>query len=277
MASRRGEAADPALRTYLREISETPLLAPEKEVELAQRIARGDERARNQLIRANLRLVVSIAKQFTNRGLPLADLIEEGNLGLMHAVERFDPRQGARFSTYATYWIKQAIRRALTNKSKTIRLPAYMVETIAKWKQASARLVEELGREPTPAEVAKRLGISSRKLGIIRRALRATASPTQVPDMMWMFEDVLSDSRIPAPDQVLLDSEEREMLERLLNVIDKREAEILRLRYGMDTGEPMTLQQIGDRLHLARERVRQIENRALQKLKAIAAKKEALS
>ncbi len=272
MAAQYIDGADPALQAYLQEINRIPLLTPEEEIQVTRDVVDGRDGAREKMIRSNLRLVVSIAKKFVRRGLPLPDLIEEGNLGLMHAVERFDPNVGTRFSTYATYWIKQAVRRALANKAKTIRLPAYMVEIIARWKHTAAQLADELGREPAFEEVAEKLDISRRRLGIIRRALKvASASATNSPDMMWMFGDVLSDTRTPAPDANLFDEADREILKRLLGAIDKREAEILRLRYGLDSGEPMTLQEIGNRMSLARERVRQIENRALQKLKMIAA------
>jgi len=275
MAARHSKGADPALQTYLEEINRIPLLTPEEEIQVTRAVVAGDDAAREKMIRSNLRLVVSIAKRFVRRGLPLADLIEEGNLGLMHAVERFDPDVGVRFSTYATYWIKQAIRRGLANKAKTIRLPAYMVEIVARWKHTAAQLADEIGREPAFHEVAEKLNISPRKLGIIKRALKvASASTAHAPDMMWMFGDVLSDTRTRAPDANLFDEADRETLKRLLNAIDKREAEILRLRYGLDSGEPMTLQEIGNRMSLARERVRQIENRALHKLKMIAAQEE---
>jgi RNA polymerase primary sigma factor len=267
--------ADPALQTYIGELSQFPLLSREQEVSLGRRIASGDEQARQQLIRANLRLVVSVAKKFQHKGLSLLDLIEEGNIGLMHAVERFNPESGFKFSTYATWWIKQAVRRGLADKAKTVRVPAYMVELVAKWRQAASRLAEELGREPTAADIAKRLRLSSRKVAAVRRALKASATATSAsPDLMWMFADMLPDEKTRSPEEDAELQSDAEWLKRLLNVIDEREAEILRLRYGLDTGEPMTLQQISNRMGLARERVRQIENKALHKLKAIVARKE---
>jgi len=258
---------DSGLRTYLKEIEQYTLLSREEEAELGHRISRGDTEARNHMIRSNLRLVVRIAREFASSGLPMADLIAEGNIGLMKAVERFDPDEGSRFSTYATWWIRQTIRRAIQTSAPTVRVPGYMVELISKWKRASQQLTAELGRPPTTAEMADKLEMSPKQIGVIRRALRAShSSPESSPDMMWLFEDVLVDKRGKPPDQDLLEESEHEMIERCLAAIDAREAELLRLRYGLETGKPMTLQEIGDRMGITRERVRQLEAEALRKL-----------
>jgi len=263
--------ADPVLQTYLREISRVPLLTHEEEVDLARRVGRGDKAARQHLIRANLRLVVSIAKKFRRKGLPLADLIEEGNLGLMRAVERFDPESGNRFSTYATWWIKQAIRRAIADKGKTVRVPAYMVELLSKWRRTAAELAGQSGHAPGALEIAEKLRLSNRKLAAVRRALNASSTSLNVAqDLMWMFGDLLADDKVQPPEHEAITRNNAEWVRQLLSCIDEREEEILRLRYGIDTGVPMTLQDIGNRLALARERVRQIEAQALRKLKAMA-------
>ena len=271
--------ADPVLQTYIHEISLVPLINREQEVVLGRRIAKGDDQARQQLIRANLRLVVSIAKNFQRKGLSLLDLIEEGNIGLMHAVERFNPESGFKFSTYATWWIKQAIRRAVADKGKTIRVPAYMVELVAKWRQADSTLRKDLSREPSPSEIARYLKLSNRKLTAVKRALHASAtSSSSAPDLMWMFADLLPDEKTRPPEEDAELRSSAEWLRSLLVDIEPRESEILKLRYGLgegkDEGQPLTLQEIGDRMHLARERVRQIENKALKKLKDKVALKE---
>src|SRR5690348_6832514 len=198
----RSEAVQSPLETYLREINETPLLNAEQEKELAYRIEDGDNEARDQMVRANLRLVVNIARGYTGKGLGLQDLIEEGNLGLLRAVEGFDPRMETRFSTYASYWIKQSIKRALVNTAKTIRIPAYMVELLAKWRRASAKLQEELGRAPTQEEVAKSLNLPKKKLNIIKKAIRVynSAPQTDQPETGWSIDEMLMDARSKTPD-----------------------------------------------------------------------------
>ena len=259
--------SEPSLQTYLREIDEVPLLSAEEEHTLARRVSRGDAKAREHMIRANLRLVVSIARKYTHRGLGLMDLIAEGNLGLLRAVERFDAEAGFRFSTYATWWIKQAIRRALSSKVKTIHVPAYMVELVTKWKHAASELTARLGREPTSEEVAKAIRISPKRAQLIKRALRACDATVGSSDgSAWVFTDLLADQRFPPPEDVAFDHYEREKIDRLLSSIDEREAEVLRLRYGLTDGNPRTLREIGERLRITRERVRQIENEALRKL-----------
>ena len=228
----------------------------------------GNEEARSRMISSNLRLVVSIAKNYVNRGLPFTDLIAEGNIGLMKAVERFQPEADCRFSTYATWWIKQAIRRAITNTVKTVRIPAYMVETIAHWKQAASSLTAQLGRAPTVEEIAKEIDLSPDNATVIKRILSATITATQPVslDMLCSLNDVIEDRATPRPDEQFFDEVERQHLHELLDCITPREAKVLRLRYGLDDDSPLTLEQIGDRLGLTRERIRQIENEALNKL-----------
>ncbi len=264
----KGEAAQSPLETYLREINETPLLSAEEERELARRIAEGDPVARDHMVRANLRLVVNIARGYVGKGLGLQDLIEEGNLGLLRAVEGFDPEVGTRFSTYASYWIKQSIKRALINCSKTIRIPAYMVELLSKWRRASARLSEELGRAPTQEEVGRVLGLPRKKLPIIKKAIQIYNSTPQSDqaDSGWSLGDMVMDERLKAPDEELLDHDVLSTVLELLDNLDTREATVLRMRFGLGDSEAHTLKEIGAELGLTRERVRQIETEALAKL-----------
>ena len=259
------------LQVYLREINQFPLLSPAEEIKLAKRIARGDPEARTRMILSNLRLVVSIAKKYAHRELPLMDLIEEGNIGLLRAVEGFKPSEGCRFSTYATWWIKQAIRRALINTGKTIRIPAYMVELIARLKGVYSRLEAQLGRPPTWDEVARKMKISPERIAAIKRAMRTgLASVGEADeDLVWPLSDRVEDERIKRPDEELFDADEKEKMIKLLDVIDEREAAILRMRFGIDRGERMTLKAVGKKLHLTRERVRQIQKAALARLNAI--------
>jgi RNA polymerase primary sigma factor len=267
---RRPNAAAPQspLETYLREINETPLLSPEDEQELAVAIGEGDPHARDRMVRANLRLVVNIARGYTGKGLTLQDLIEEGNLGLLRAVEGFDPAMGTRFSTYASYWIKQSIKRALINSAKTIRIPAYMVELLSKWRRAGSRLTEELGRTPTPEEVARVLGLPRKKLPIIKKAIKIynLTPQTDQGDAGWSLGEMVMDERIRTPEDELVENDNLTHVLERLEIMDHREATVLKMRFGLENNEPRTLKEIGESLGLTRERVRQIETEALSKL-----------
>src|SRR5688572_14006221 len=236
--ARRGAASSvqSPLETYLREINETALLSAAEETDLAERIGAGDVAARDQMVRANLRLVVNIARGYTGKGLGLQDLIEEGNLGLLRAVEGFDPGVGTRFSTYASYWIKQSIKRALINSAKTIRIPAYMVELLSKWRRANARLTEELGRSPTPEEIARVLGLPKKKLPIIKKAIRIYNSTPQTDqsEAGWSLGEMVMDERMKSPDDALVEADVLNSVMGMLNDMDPREATVLRMRFGLD-------------------------------------------
>lgn len=266
--NRPSSAVQTPLETYLREINETSLLSANDEQELATAIGLGDSRARDRMVRANLRLVVNIARGYTGKGLSLQDLIEEGNLGLLRAVEGFDPGMGTRFSTYASYWIKQSIKRALINTAKTIRIPAYMVELLSKWRRATARLAEELGRTPTPEEIARVLGLPRKKLPIIKKAIRIYNSTPQTDqtEAGWSLGEMIQDDRLKSPEDELIDSDNLVHVMGMLDTMDHREATVLRMRFGLADNEPRTLKEIGESLGLTRERVRQIETEALAKL-----------
>lgn len=261
------------LQLYLRELDKTPLLSAEEERELGWAIINDNcPIARERMVKANLRLVVAIAKNYMGRGLSLNDLIEEGNIGLLRAVEGFDPSQGARFSTYGSWWIKQSIKRALINASQPIHIPAYMVELIAKWKVASRELSAELGREPTVEELALKMDLPVKKVRIIRRAVKAMKTPNQAPasnegDLMSMGE-MIADERAEMPEESMLRNDELTILRKLLESIDDREGQILKLRFGLDGEQPLTLKQIASVVGISRERVRQIVDEALTKLNA---------
>lgn len=256
------------LQIYLEQIKETPLLTREEEVELCRKIqADGCAVSRERMIKSNLRLVVSIAKHYNNRGLALQDLIEEGNIGLLKAVEAFDPEVGARFSTYASWWIKQGMRRSLIGARQPVHIPAYMIELIGKWRRAFPVLQEELGRPPTNQEMAHHLELPLKKVRIIRKAVQALKSTGQASDDEGStLAETLEDERTPTPAQNLLNADEIATIRELLEVIDKREAVILQLRFGLDGDEPLTLKEIGRLMGLTRERVRQVETDALRKL-----------
>ena len=261
---------DHGLDTYLADINEVPLLTAEQEIELALRIQQGDMAAREHMIRANLRLVVSIAKNYVNRGLQFMDLIEEGNIGLMKAVEKFDPEAGCRFSTYATWWIKQGIRRALVNTVKTVRVPSYMSEIVSRWKAMSMELTYLLGRAPTSSEIAEELELPPANWNVVRDTVTSNSQPTHSmnEDASSVLADSLEDTKTKTPEEEIFNAFEVQRLQELLEAIDEREAKILRMRFGIGEGnpQPMTLKAIGEQIGVTRERVRQMEQEAMRKL-----------
>ncbi len=259
------------LQLYLRELKDVQLLTADEEKELGWRIINDEcQESKERMITANLRLVVSISKNYAHRGLPLSDLIEEGNIGLIKAVEGFDPAQGARFSTYASWWIKQAIKRTLINAVQPIHIPAYMVDLIARWKHTTRKLEERFGRQPTVQELAEEMGLPVKKLLIVRRAVKAYHAPSQAPAKAGGEEsdlgDIFEDKRTSLPDLNVERKENHAIIARLLESIDERDARVLRLRFGLEGREPLTLKEIGEEVGLTRERVRQIEVEALKKL-----------
>jgi RNA polymerase primary sigma factor len=264
----RTDSVQSPLETYLREITEIPLLSADEEKQLAYRIAEGDCEARDYMVRANLRLVVNLARGYTGKGLSLQDLIAEGNFGLLRAIEAFDPSMNTRFSTYASFWIKQAIRRGLVNTAKTIRIPAYMVNLMTKWRRATAKLQEDMGRTPTPEEVAVSLRLSRKQLNIIRNCIDVNifAPKTDPSDSGLPLGEMLIDGRAKTPNAAMIDTDDRRQVLDQLDKMDQREATVLRMHFGLDDDHPKTLREIGERLGLTRERVRQIENEALCKL-----------
>lgn len=264
------------IKIYLREIGQTPLLTREDEVKLAAKIKRGRKDARDLMIRSNLRLVVKIAHDYSGLGLPLLDLISEGNIGLMKAVERFDPKKGGKLSTYASWWIKQSMKRALANQAKTIRLPVHLVDKIGKMRRAAIKLSEKLGRDPTDVELGKELGISSAKVSELRTVSIRPAS-LEAPigeDETTEFGEIIGDESALDPFETLKDKSTKQDITALLHKLDEREQLILRHRFALDGGKEQTLEEIGAALNVTRERIRQIQNIALRKLRKMMEKQE---
>jgi RNA polymerase primary sigma factor len=271
-----GYDGDTAIKLYLREIGQVKLLTPQEEIVLAARIKKGDKKAREQMIKANLRLVVKIARDYEGIGLPLLDLISEGNIGLMKAVERFDPKKGGKLSTYGSWWIKQSIKRALANQSKTIRLPVHLVDKISKMRRVAMKLQEELGREPTDEELAGELDMTPTRVRQMRLAAIRPAS-LDAPigdDESNNFSEVVEDENATTPYEDLEDKTVFVMLQDMVKHLDEREATILRYRFGLDGGSEKTLEEVGKKFGVTRERVRQIQNLALRKLRKMIEKLE---
>nr|WP_150107381.1 RNA polymerase sigma factor RpoD/SigA [Pedosphaera parvula] len=268
---------DTAIKLYLREIGQVQLLTPQQEIELAARIKKGDKKARELMIKANLRLVVKIARDYEGIGLPLLDLISEGNIGLMKAVERFDPAKGGKLSTYGSWWIKQSIKRALANQSKTIRLPVHLVDKISKMRRTALKLQEILGREPSDEELADELNISAMRVSQMRTAaIRPASLDAPIGDEdSNNFAEVVQDENADTPYEQLEEKTVTKMLQELVKTLDPREATILRARFGLDGGNQKTLEEVGQKFGVTRERVRQIQNIALKKLRKMIEKIEA--
>jgi RNA polymerase primary sigma factor len=264
------------MRTYMQEIGKTPLLTPKEEVELAGRIKEGDQEARNHMISANLRLVVKIAHDYNNFGLPLLDLISEGNIGLIKAVERFDPTKGGKLSTYAAWWIKQAIKRALANQSKTIRLPVHLVDKIAKMRQITSKLADELDREPLDEEIAYDMGISVNRVAHLK-SVSTRPSSLDAPigeDGDTSFGELIGDEMQSTPLENLQQKTMQDDIKTVIDSLEPRESEIVRLRFGLDGNHPLTLEEVGDKFDITRERVRQIQMIALHKMRRIISENE---
>jgi RNA polymerase primary sigma factor len=270
------DSPDTNIGLYLREISQVPLLTPQEEVKLAAQIKRGNKKAREKMIKANLRLVVKIAHDFSNYGLPLLDLVSEGNIGLMKAVERFDPKKGGKLSTYASWWIKQSIKRALANQSKTIRLPVHLVDKIGKIRRVSAQMTEELGREPSTEELAEELGLAPAKVAHLKNvAVRPASLDAKInADDDTAFGDLVSDERAEDPFAALRDKDLREEVGDLLDVLDPRERKIIAFRFGLGGGKERTLEEVGRKFGVTRERIRQLQNIALLKMRKALRKRE---
>ncbi|MBQ9828657.1 MAG: RNA polymerase sigma factor RpoD [Lachnospiraceae bacterium] len=264
-----GISIEDPVRMYLKEIGKIPLLSAEEEIEVAKRMEAGDEEAKKELAEANLRLVVSIAKRYVGRGMLFLDLIQEGNLGLIKAVEKFDYRKGYKFSTYATWWIRQAITRAIADQARTIRIPVHMVETINKLVRVSRQLLQELGREPTPEEIAADMKIPVEK---VREILKISQEPVSLETPIGEEEDshlgdFIQDDNVPVPPDAAAFSLLKEQLQEVLSNLTDREQKVLKLRFGLDDGRPRTLEEVGKEFNVTRERIRQIEAKALRKLR----------
>ena len=271
--------SDSSVRLYMREIMKTDLLTPEQEIELAARIKKGDEKARELMIKANLRLVVKLARDYSSYGVPLSDLISEGNIGLMKAVERFDPTKGGKLSTYAGWWIKQAIKRALANQGKTIRLPIHLVDKLARVRRITAMLTEEMGEEPTDEVLSDVLGIPQRKLAMLKQAAQRPASldaPASEGSegSVATYAEVIGDENAVSPLDELANKNYLDELEGMLSVLDERETQIIGSRFGLDGKKVMTLEEISHSFGVSRERIRQVQNAALGKMRETLRKKE---
>ena len=264
-----GVSIEDPVRMYLKEIGKVPLLSAEREIELAQRMEEGDEEAKKELAEANLRLVVSIAKRYVGRGMLFLDLIQEGNLGLIKAVEKFDYHKGYKFSTYATWWIRQAITRAIADQARTIRIPVHMVETINKLIRVSRQLLQELGREPLPEEIAKEMDMPVER---VREILKISQEPVSLETPIGEEEDshlgdFIQDGNVPVPAEAAAQTLLKEQLDEVLDTLTEREQKVLRLRFGMNDGRARTLEEVGREFDVTRERIRQIEAKALRKLR----------
>ncbi|PYI87842.1 MAG: RNA polymerase subunit sigma [Verrucomicrobia bacterium] len=270
------ETKDTAMKVYLREIGRIPLLTREQEIELARKIRNGDREARTLMINANLRLVVTIAQDYVNRGLPLLDLIAEGNIGLMTAVDRFEPSKGAKVSTYAAWWIRQAIKRALSNQSKTIRLPVHLGDKIAKMHRIAFQMSQELGRDPTDDELAEEIGIASGKVSRLKTvSIRPASLDAPISDNdLTEFGESIGDEEARTPFELLRDRDLHNEIGGLLEVLDDREKKIISQRFGFDGRKRKTLEEVGEKLGVTRERIRQLQNSALSKLRRALSQKE---
>jgi len=270
--------SDSGLKRYLQEIGQFSLLTPQQEIELAGKIKKGDAAARERMINANLRLVVTIARDYANLGLPLLDLISEGNIGLTKAVERFDPTKGAKLSTYAMWWIKQSIKRALANQSKTIRVPVHLVDKVAKVRRVSLQMSDELGREPTDEELGEEIGIDSDKVARLKSVgIRPASLDAPIAENdSTEFAEIIGDDEAQTPFELLRDKNLLGEVDELLEVLDPRETTIISQRFGLDGGGPRTLENVAKNFGITRERIRQLQNIALAKLRRALSKKEDL-
>ena len=274
--------SDSSVKIYLREIGKIPLITRQDEVDLAKLIKKGGRKgaqARSKMIRSNLRLVVKIAHDYSGIGLPVLDLISEGNIGLMKAVERFDPKKGGKLSTYAAWWIKQSIKRALANQSKTIRLPVHLVDKISKMRRAGMKLSEKYGREATDQELARALKITPLKVAQLKTiSVRPASLDAPIgQDEVTEFGEIIGDESAPNPFEMLRNKLMRQDVKTILNELDRREAEIIRLRFGLDGNKPRTLEKVGRVFKITRERVRQVQNIALEKMRRMMEKREAVT